>query len=99
MSTEIVRRAIEQRQLVSRIRRLPIAVGRAVDNASYQSVVAGARVQGAAYVTHVALREVASLTAEEGRAIELCPLGEPRYRLIVDTFTGVVAAEIAQLGY
>lgn len=99
MSNEIVRRAAEKAELIARSRRMPMSMVREIDRASFQGLRAAVRVQSAAYATHVALREIAGLTAEEGRAIELCPLGEPRYRVIVDTFTGVAAAEIAQLGY
>jgi len=36
--------------------------------------------------------------ADDNRSWQ-CPLGEPRFRVIVDTYAGVAAAEITQLGY
>jgi hypothetical protein len=37
------------------------------------------------------------LTAEEERLLGICPLGEARYRALVDQFTAAAAAEIAKL--
>lgn len=100
MANDLVRRGADSLSLPDRYeRRPPARVIRAVDEASYRAAVAAARVQGAGYVTHVALAKVAQLTAEESRRIEQCPLGEPRYRVIVDTYAGLVSAEIARLGY
>ena len=57
------------------------------------------KIQGAAYATHVGMTQVAAITAEEGHLIEQCPLAEPRLKVLGDTFTGVVASEIADLGW
>jgi len=72
---------------------------REVDRVNQRTVVAMAKVEGAGIATHVALLHVESLTNEEARAIERCPLGEHRYRALVDTYTGVAANEIARLSY
>lgn len=80
-------------------RRPPMAVVRAVESVNHRAVVAAAKVESAGFVTHVALLEVESLTNEEARAIERCPLGEPRYRALVDTYAGLAANEIARLSY
>jgi hypothetical protein len=80
-------------------RRLPATVVREVEAAQHRGVAAAARVNAAAYVTHTALNFTAGLTGEEARLIEQCPLGEGRYKAIVDHFTGVACAEIAGMGW
>lgn len=101
MSNELVKRISDNTGISPRVGspRVPRTVVRAVEGAAYRGLVVAAKVQAAGYVTHVALSQVAMLTAEEGRMIEQCPLGEHRFRVIVDTYAGLAAAEIAQLGY
>ena len=99
MSNELVRRMADSVGLAPVSRRLPAHVVRAVDAASHHGLKAAAKVQAAGFVTHVALTQVAMLTAEEARLIESCPLAEQRNKVLVDTFTGVAAAEIAHLSY
>ena len=101
MSNELVKRVTENAGITVRSTgsRVPRPVVKSVERAAHRGLVAAAKTQAAGYVTHVALNQVAMLTAEEGRMIEQCPLGEGRYKAIVDTYTGVAAAEIAQLGY
>jgi O-acetyl-ADP-ribose deacetylase (regulator of RNase III) len=79
--------------------RLPRDIERRVDTAHGTAVVGAARVNAAAYVTHAALQFTASLTAEESRLIEQVPLGEGRFKALVDNFTGVACAEIAGMGW
>lgn len=60
---------------------------------------AAAKVESAAFCAHVALSHATMLSAAEGRAIEYAPLGEQRYRLIVDSFAGYCAEELALLAF
>lgn len=101
MSNELVKRVNENAGISVRSgsTRIPKPVIKAVEGAAHRGLVAAAKVQAAGYVTHVALSQVAMLTAEEGRLIKQCPLGEQRFQVIVDTYAGLAAAEIAQLGY
>jgi len=101
MSSELVRRVSENVGITVRgsSPRVPRAIVKSVERAAHRGLVAAAKTQAAGYVTHVALGQVAMLTAEEGRMIQQCPLGEARFRVIVDTFTGVAAGEIAELGH
>ncbi len=90
-------------------RRLARDVQRAVDGETARGIVRGTRaqadtyaahkrVQGAAFVTHTALRETAHLSAIEGEYIQQAPLGELRYKLLVDTFASEAAYEVSKLG-
>jgi hypothetical protein len=99
MSNELVPRIRESSGLAQTTPRVPRQVTKAIDRVAYRGLEASAKVQASGYVTHVALAQVAMLTAEEGRLIEQYPLGEPRFRVIVDTYAGMAAAEIAQLGF
>ena len=58
---------------------------------------AEARIDAAAYATHHALMHAELLSAQEQRAIQNAPLGEPRYEAIVDAFVGVASSEIIRL--
>lgn len=71
---------------------------RRVDAAHADGLEAAARIEFAAYATHVALHHVARLSNLEAQLIQQAPLGEARYKLIVDTFTGVAGAELASSG-
>lgn len=87
-------------QLASRDRgRLSRPVTRQIEAVRGSAVVSAARVNAAAYVTHTALTFTAQLSAEESRLIETTPLGEARYKAIVDHFTGVACAEIAGMSW
>ena len=87
------------RRNIASIERLPRPTQRAIDAAHRDGLIAAAHVHAAAYVTHVALTYTAQLSAEEARLIQQCPLGEARYKAIVDSFTGVAAAIIVQQGW
>ena len=99
MSNELVPRIREASGLAHTQPKVPRQVVRSIDRAGYRGLEASAKVQAAAYVTHVALSQTAMLTAEEARLIRQCPLGEMRFQVIVDTFAGLAAAEIARMGY
>ena len=85
-------------------------LGRAIDKVAARGVVRAAeaqadayvaftRVEAAGFVAQTGLNRVAALSAEEARLIAQAPLGDARYRAIVDTVAGVVAHEVAKLGY
>lgn len=78
---------------------LPRPVMRQIEAERQAGLVKASQLQTAAFVTHVALTLVATLSAEEARLIGYCPLGEARYRMIVDHFTGVAATKIVELGW
>ena len=95
MSNELARRLGDAvsgtgRERVSR--RTELAVREVAEGA----LVSEARVQGKAFVTHTALQLTASLTALEEQAIKAAPLGEPRYKVIVDAFAIGAANEITR---
>jgi DNA-binding HxlR family transcriptional regulator len=79
--------------------RLPRPLAQRLQAEQAEGLVSAARVEAAAHTTHVALRLTAALSAEEGLLIGLAPLGEERYRLLVNQFTAVAAAELARLGW
>lgn len=59
--------------------------------------IAAAKIEGAAFATHVAIQHAGMLSAAEARLIRLAPLGEARYQAIVDSFAGYAASEISML--
>ena len=59
--------------------------------------IAAAKIEGAAFATHVALHHAGMLSAAEARLIHQAPLGEARYQLIVDSFAGYASSEISML--
>ena len=93
----VVARREESR--IERIGRIPRPVAREIQAARLRGAVAAATVRSAGQVTHTALTLTSMLTAEEERLIGICPLGEARYRALVDQFTAVAAAEIANLAW
>jgi hypothetical protein len=62
------------------------------------AIVAAARTQAVEYVAHSALRAVEGLTDMEALALSRNPLGDARYKAIVDTATGVLARIVAETG-
>jgi hypothetical protein len=60
---------------------------------------AAARIESAAFATHVALSHATQLAAAEARAIEYAPLGEPRYKAICDGFAGLCVEELSLLAF
>jgi hypothetical protein len=77
---------------------LPARVTKEIERQGHHGVVAAAKVQAAAFVTHQALNLTAMLSAEEGRLIEMCPLAEPRLKAIGDAFAGYAAFEVQRFG-
>jgi hypothetical protein len=66
-----------------------------LSNVDHEALVCVRRIEAAAWVTHVGLTTVAMMSSMEGQLLQQVPLAEARLRAVVDTFTGVVAAEIA----
>ncbi len=60
---------------------------------------AAAKIEAAAFATHVALTHATTLAGAEGRAIEYAPLGEPRYKAINDAFAGYCCQELSLLAF
>jgi len=84
---------------VERSGRTPRPVVQAVRLVRGEAVVEAARVSGAAFVTHTALELAAQLSGEEARLLAVCPLGEARYRLIVDQYAATAATLVARWGW
>ncbi|PZU44017.1 MAG: hypothetical protein DI566_13130 [Microbacterium sp.] len=67
---------------------------REVERVQSRSIVAKLTEDGRAFVTHTALEHVGALTALEQHLITVAPLGEARYREIVDSYTLGASAAI-----
>lgn len=65
--------------------------------AQHPARIAAAKIEGAAFATHVAIQHAGMLSAAEARLVRLAPLGEARYQAIVDSFAGYAASEISML--
>ncbi|GAA5158213.1 hypothetical protein GCM10023321_37700 [Pseudonocardia eucalypti] len=82
--------------------RAPARIERAVrDSVAVEhgrSLVEGARVRALEYVSTEALQAVGGLTELEAHYIRRCPLGEARYRAIVDTAAMALAQIVAETG-
>ena len=71
---------------------------REVERVQSRAVVAKLTEDGRALLTHTALEHVGALTALEQHLITVAPLGEARYREIVDSYTLGAAAAIRRWG-
>ena len=67
---------------------------REVERVQARAIVAKLTEDGRAFLTHTALEHVGALTALEQHLITVAPLGEARYREIVDSYTLGAAAAI-----
>jgi hypothetical protein len=79
--------------------RVPRSIAREIVATRGRGAVSVATVQALGQVTHTALTLAAMLSTEEERLIGICPLGEARYRALVDQFTASAAAEIATMSW
>jgi hypothetical protein len=70
--------------------------GREIDRVQAQAVIATVREEGRGYLANAALQSVGALTALEQHLITVAPLGEARYRAIVDAFTVGAASAISR---
>ena len=69
---------------------------REVERVQAQAVVAEVREQGRAFLTNTALQNVGALTALEQHLVQVAPLGEARYKHIVDAYAMGAAQAIAR---
>ncbi len=67
---------------------------REVEQVQRRAIVAKLTEDGRAFLTHTALEHVGALTALEQHLITVAPLGEARYREIVDSYTLGVSGAI-----
>jgi len=70
--------------------------GREIERVQAQALVADVREQGRALLTNTALQNVGALSALEAHLIQVAPLGEARYRAIVDSYALGATAAIAR---
>jgi len=112
MSNELMRRvgdAVLDQGSAPLPGRLTRQVQRAVDRQAARAVVRGAaaqadayeantRVEVAAFVTETGLALAARLSIHEADLIQQAPLGEARYKHLVDTFAVVAGDQVRKLG-
>ena len=83
-------------------RPVPARIEQAVDNAVAvehgRGIVRAARVRALEYVANEALQATAGLTELEMLYVQRAPLGESRYKAIVDTAAVVMANFVAEAG-
>lgn len=80
---------------VSTPTQLPRHVLARIEAVHHDALVDVARIHDRAYVTHHLLQTTALLSGEEAGCLTVQPLGEARYRQIVDTFTVAGCADIS----
>jgi hypothetical protein len=83
----------------NKLDRSPRTTKRALDKVHGHGLVSAAKVEAAAFVTHVALQEIGLLSMEEALLVQTTPHAEGRAKLIVDNFTAVAAGTVARMGY
>lgn len=67
---------------------------REVERVQSRAIIAKLTEDGRAFLTHTALENIGALTALEQHLITVAPLGEARYREIVDSYTLAASAAI-----
>lgn len=70
--------------------------GREIERVQAQALVADVKEQGRALLTNTALQNVGALSALEAHLIQVAPLGEARYKHLVDAFAAGAAQAIAR---
>jgi hypothetical protein len=70
--------------------------GREIEKVQAQALIADTREQGRALLTNTALQNVGALTALEQHLIQVAPLGEARYKHIVDAYAMGAAQAISR---
>ena len=70
--------------------------GREIERVQAQALIADTREQGRALLTNTALQNVGALTALEQHLIQVAPLGEARYKHIVDAYAMGAAQAISR---
>jgi hypothetical protein len=81
------------------LERAPRATKRALEQVHGHALVSAAKVDAAAFVTHVAIQEIGLLSMEEALVVQNCPHAAGRVKAIVDNFTAVAAGTVARMGY
>lgn len=76
--------------------RLQRQTGREVDQVRSRAIVAGMIEQGRGFIAELALNEVGSLSALETHLLQVAPLGEARYKHIVDAYAMGAARTITR---
>jgi len=76
--------------------RVPRDVVRAVQREYGRGLIQTARVEARAHVARVALVNTALLSADEASFIQMAPLGEARYKAIVDAYAIYAASEVGR---
>jgi hypothetical protein len=69
----------------------------AVDRAHGRALESSAKLEGGAYAARTALMNTALLSKDEESYVQLAPLGEARYKAIVDAYTIFAAGEVGRL--
>lgn len=70
--------------------------GREIERVQAQALIADTREQGRAFLANTALQNVGALTALEQHLIQVAPLGEARYKHIVDAYAMGAANAISR---
>jgi hypothetical protein len=78
-------------------RRFTREVSRAVAREHAQGLVVAARLDAGAHAARTGLMNVGQLSRDEEMLIGLAPIGEARYKAIVDAFAIYVAGEVGRL--
>lgn len=79
--------------------RMPRSTKKALDQVQAHGLVTAAKVEAAAFVTHVAVQEIGLLSMEEALLVERCPHAAGRAKAIVDNFTAVAAGIVSRMGH
>ena len=85
--------------LGGKLDRSPRTTQRALDKVHGHGLVSAAKVEAAAFVTHVAIQEIGMLSMDEALLVERTPHAAARAKVIVDNFTAVAAGTVARMGY
>ena len=78
--------------------RLPRGIARLADDESFDGAIRAARVEAVGEVTAEAMRQLERLVESEAVLRRERPLATARAELLINTFTQVVASEIADMG-
>jgi hypothetical protein len=87
---------ISQQSLRSMSGSIQRQASREIERVQAQALIADTREQGRALLTNTALQNVGALTALEQHLIQVAPLGEARYKHIVDAYALGAATEISR---
>jgi len=77
--------------------RLPKSTTRALQQVRRTALVTAARVEAAAFVTHIGLQEIEMLSMQEALLAQRCPHAVVRAQALVDQFTATTVTEVARM--